>query len=64
MRDLYWAMKDDIFGESWDGFLGFLAKGNTKKLEEYLQEWLGSDVVLSDETYPKYVRRVFATVLT
>lgn len=46
-------MKDDIFGESQDGLLGFLAKGNTEKLEETLKAWLGEDVRLNQETYPK-----------
>ena len=46
-------MKDEIFGTSEDGFLGFLAKGNTVKLEETLKSWLGSDVKLSHQSYPK-----------
>ena len=46
-------MKDDIFGASQDGFLGFLARGNTQKLEEILQLWLGKDTSLQDVTYPK-----------
>ena len=46
-------MKDEIFGASQDGLLGFLAKGNTEKLEATLKDWLGSDVKLDHENYPK-----------
>ena len=53
LRDIYWTLKDDIFGASQDGLLGFLAKGNTKKLEATLKDWLGEDVRLDQKTYPK-----------
>lgn len=53
LRDIYWSMKDEIFGESQDGLLGFLAKGNTQKLEATLKGWLGEDVKLNQKTYPK-----------
>lgn len=53
LRDVYWLMKDEIFGENQDGLLGFLAKGNTKELEKTLKGWLGEDVRLHHETYPK-----------
>ena len=53
LRDMYWSMKDSVFGGVPGGFLGFLAKGNTKKLQKILQNWLGKDTSLSDTTYPK-----------
>ena len=53
LRDIYWGMKDEIFGESQDGLFGFLARGNTQKLEATLKSWLGEDVTLNQEAYPK-----------
>ena len=37
--------------------MGLVAKGNTKKLQEVLQDWLGEDVALNDKkppVHPKY----------
>lgn len=48
-------MKDEIFGQSQGGLLGFLAKGNTQKLEEILKSWLGGDMKLGEKKYPKSV---------
>ena len=55
IRNNYWQKKDDIFGSSTDGLLGFFGKGNTKELESVVKQWLGDKVRLNDVEKPRYV---------
>ena len=55
LQRIYLKEKRDIFGkEKRGGLVGLVAKGNTKKLQEVLQDWLGEDVTLNAKKHPKY----------
>ena len=55
LQCIYLKEKRDIFGkEKRGGLVGLVAKGNTKKLQEVLQDWLGEDVTLNAKKHPKY----------
>ena len=55
LQRIYLKEKRDIFGkEKRGGLVGLVAKGNTKKLQEVLQDWLGEDVTLDAKKHPKY----------
>ena len=58
LQRIYLKEKRDIFGkEKRGGLVGLVSKGNTKKLQEVLQDWLGEDIALNDKkppVHPKY----------
>ncbi len=54
IRNKYWKKKDDIFGKSSDGLLGFFGKGNTKELESVVKSWLGDSTRLNEVKSPWY----------
>ena len=55
LQRIYLKEKRDVFGkEKRGGLVGLVAKGNTKKLQEVLQDWLSKDVALNEKKHPKY----------
>ena len=55
LQRIYLKEKRDIFGkDKRGGLMGLVAKGNTRKLQEVLQDWLGNDVALDKKNHPKY----------
>ena len=49
LRQLYFKMKDEIFGKARHGGLSF----NTHGLEKLLKEEFSEHVCMDDETYPR-----------
>ncbi len=49
VQQIYLRVKGEVFGSG----KGLLAKGNSDKLQEELQEWLGKDTKMSAVTYPR-----------
>ena len=54
LQHIYLKEKRDVFGkDKRGGLVGLVAKGNTRKLQEVLQDWLGNDK-MNEKKHPKY----------
>ncbi len=50
VQQIYLRVKGEVFKSG----KGFLAKGNSDKLQEELQGWLGKDKKMSEVSHPRY----------